>query len=139
MTQLTRIYREMRRQPVIGLVTLFGTALAIFLIMIVVLMQNVNTIPFSPESNRGRFLHGRHLHMKTDNGECSGGMSYQTARTFVCDRRGGSRIAPHRWRLTDNSRNPRCTAGRSIKSRDRCLLLESIRLHIHPWQPLFGR
>ncbi len=95
----------MRRQPVIGLVTLFGTALAIFLIMIVVLMQNVNTIPFSPESNRGRFLHGRHLHMKTDNGECSGGMSYQTARTFFCDLEGAEAVSLH----TDGS--SQTTAG----------------------------
>ena len=105
MIPLTRIYSEMRRQPVIGLVTLFGTALAIFLIMIVVLMQNVNTIPFSPESNRGRFLHGRHLHMKTDNGECSGGMSYQTARPFFCALEGAEAVSLH----TDGS--SQTTAG----------------------------
>lgn len=95
MNSIAQVYNEMRRQPVIGMVTLFGTALAIFLIMIVVLIQSVNTIPFAPESNRDRFMHGRYLHMKTDNGSCSGGMSYQTARDFFSNLEGAEAVTLH--------------------------------------------
>lgn len=45
------------QHPVIGIVNVTGTALSIFLIMLVVMMQQVQVEPFAPESNRDRFLH----------------------------------------------------------------------------------
>lgn len=48
---------QLRQQPIISLVSVLGTALAIFLIMLVVMIQQVKVAPFSPESNRDRFLH----------------------------------------------------------------------------------
>ena len=48
---------QLRQQPIISAVSIIGTALAIFLIMLVVMMQQVKTAPFAPESNRDRFLH----------------------------------------------------------------------------------
>lgn len=47
---------SMRQQPVVSAVSVAGTALAIFLIMIVVMMQEVQVAPFAPESNRDRWL-----------------------------------------------------------------------------------
>ena len=44
------VFFNLRRQPVISTVTIIGTSLAIFLIMIVVMMAEVNTAPISPES-----------------------------------------------------------------------------------------
>ena len=38
-----------------------GTALSIFLIMLVVMMQQVKVAPFSPESTRNRFLHVHYM------------------------------------------------------------------------------
>ena len=49
----------LRQQPLISLVNVAGTALSIFLIMLVVMMQQVQVEPFQPESNRDRFLHVR--------------------------------------------------------------------------------
>lgn len=43
---------QLRQHPLISIV---GTALSIFLIMLVVMMQQVKVAPFSPESNRNRF------------------------------------------------------------------------------------
>ena len=43
---------DLLNQPVIGVVTLFGTALAIFLIMIVVMTSEVKVMPLAPESRR---------------------------------------------------------------------------------------
>ncbi len=50
---------QLRQQPLISLVNVAGTALSIFLIMLVVMMQQVKVAPFAPESNRDRFLHVR--------------------------------------------------------------------------------
>lgn len=46
----------MRQQPVLSVISVIGTALAIFLIMVVVMMNQVPVAPFAPESNRDRFL-----------------------------------------------------------------------------------
>lgn len=51
---------SIRQQPVLSIVTVTGTALAIFLIMVVVMMQQVKVAPFSPESNRGRILQAQY-------------------------------------------------------------------------------
>ena len=50
---------QLRQQPLISTVSILGTALSIFLIMLVVMMQQVQVEPFQPESNRDRFLHVR--------------------------------------------------------------------------------
>lgn len=50
-----RIWIQLRHHQVISAVSIAGTALAIFLIMLVVMMQQVRVAPFAPESNRKRF------------------------------------------------------------------------------------
>lgn len=71
----------MRTQPVISWVTIIGTALSIFLIMTVVMMQQVNILSFAPESHRDRMLYGIYFH-KTDDGGNGGStsLSYETAK-----------------------------------------------------------
>lgn len=65
----------MRSQPLISSVTIIGTALSIFLIMVVVMLHSINVTPFAPESNRDRLLHGQYVHMvgvgDQDGNECS--------------------------------------------------------------------
>ena len=52
----------MRVQPLIGWVTVAGTALAIFLIMVMVMIEQVQVMPVDPESYRDRYLHApRHV------------------------------------------------------------------------------
>lgn len=51
----------MRQQPVLSVISVIGTALAIFLIMVVVMMNQVPVAPFAPESNRDRFLHANYV------------------------------------------------------------------------------
>ena len=48
---------QLRQHPLISVISIAGTALSIFLIMLVVMLQQVKVAPFSPESNRDRFLH----------------------------------------------------------------------------------
>lgn len=75
---------QLRQQPIISLVSVLGTALAIFLIMLVVMIQQVKVAPFSPESNRNRFLHVQYMsitHKDWGGGSSNGAMSVQTAKT----------------------------------------------------------
>ena len=75
---------QLRQHPIISAVSIIGTALAIFLIMLVVMMQQVKTAPFAPESNRDRFLHVKYMSLTNKSwGESSssnGPMSVQTAK-----------------------------------------------------------
>ena len=89
--KLNTIFRsawfQMKHQKVLSIVTIAGTALAIFLIMIVVMMQEVLTAPYAPESNRDRFLHYKYLsstHVDWGEGDSSNGpMNYNTAKQML--------------------------------------------------------
>ena len=75
---------QLRQSPLISAINVVGTALAIFLIMLVVMIQQVKTAPFAPESNRDRFLHVRYASIENKEwrtGNSSNGpMSAQTAK-----------------------------------------------------------
>lgn len=76
-------WAQLRQQPLISAVGIAGTALAIFLIMLVVMMQQVQVAPFAPESHRDRFLHVRYMSMGNKNwgdGTSNGPMSVRTAQ-----------------------------------------------------------
>lgn len=79
-TKLTQIIYDLRHQPVIASVTIFSTTMSIFLIMIVVMMNQEGTTPYAPESCRDRFMLGAYMHFKYDQNEGSGGISYSMAR-----------------------------------------------------------
>lgn len=82
-SKFAQIVYDMRHQPVIGWVTVIGTALSIFLIITVVMMQQVQVMPFAPESTRDRMLYGIYFHKKsienTGNNDSSGGLSQKRA------------------------------------------------------------
>ena len=82
---ITQALAQLRQHPIISAVSIIGTALAIFLIMLVVMMQQVKTAPFAPESNRDRFLHVHYMSLGNEKmwgkGDTSNGpMSVQTAK-----------------------------------------------------------
>lgn len=58
---IKQAWGAMRQQPVLSVISVIGTSLAIFLIMVVVMMNQVPVAPFAPESNRDRFLHARYV------------------------------------------------------------------------------
>lgn len=80
----TQALVQLRQQPIISAVSIAGTALAIFLIMLVVMMQEVKTAPFAPESNRDRFLHVHYMSISNkewgEDDSSNGPMSVRTAR-----------------------------------------------------------
>ncbi len=79
----TQAWAQLRQQPMISAVSIAGTALAIFLIMLVVMMQQVTVAPFAPESNRDRFLHVKWMSIANKewgDGTSNGPMSVRTAQ-----------------------------------------------------------
>lgn len=81
---MKQIIYDMRHQPVVVWVTLAGTAMAVFLMMVIIITMQVATIPYAPESNRPRLLYGENLEMESfDNSESgSSYLSYSVARTL---------------------------------------------------------
>lgn len=76
-------WAQLKQQPLISAVSIAGTALAIFLIMLVVMMQQVKVAPFAPESNRDRFLHVHYMSINNKewgDGTSNGPMGVKTAR-----------------------------------------------------------
>lgn len=72
----------MRHQPVVVSVTLIGTALSIFLMMVVIITLQIGTMPFAPESNRPRMLYGENIEIERidGSGSSSAWLSYNTAK-----------------------------------------------------------
>ncbi|MBP1614014.1 MAG: hypothetical protein H6Q13_1462 [Bacteroidetes bacterium] len=75
---------QLHAQPLLSAISVLGTALAICLIMVIVLMQQIKTEPYAPESNRNRMLHVKWMtcYQKGSNidNSSNGPMSAQTAR-----------------------------------------------------------
>ena len=70
----TQAWAQLRQQPMISAVSIAGKALSIFLITLVVLMQQVKVSPFDPESNCDHVLHV--LYMRLNNQSGGEGNSY---------------------------------------------------------------
>ncbi len=88
--QLRQIIYDMRTQPVIAWVTVFGTAMSIFLILTMLTMNMLYTMPIAPENNRPRMLYGVYIHLENpERGNSgSGGLSYKRAHQLYADLEG---------------------------------------------------
>lgn len=76
---------NLRHQPVVSVVSIIGTALAIFLIMIVVMISDIGITPYAPESNRDRFLHHTWtsiVQIEKKQFGSNGPMSYETFKSL---------------------------------------------------------
>ena len=80
--KLRQLWYDMRHQSVVTWVTLVGTALSVFLLMVVITLQQINIMPFAPETNRPRLMYGQNFHVRglqhPDNNS-SAGLSYAMA------------------------------------------------------------
>lgn len=75
-----QVWSQLIQQPVISAISVIGTALAIFLIMLVVMIQQVKVAPYAPESNRNRFLHT--MFVCASKGESENTISAMSEQTF---------------------------------------------------------
>ncbi|MCI1779871.1 MAG: ABC transporter permease [Bacteroidales bacterium] len=77
---IKQAWAHLRQEPLVGSITVFGTAIAIFLIMLVVMLQQVKYEPFAPESNRGRMLYAMFVNSRSGNARRCGPMSVNFAK-----------------------------------------------------------
>ena len=93
--KVLQILYDLRHQPVISGVTLIGTALTIFLIMVVVMIQQIPVLPFAPESNRPRLLIGCYIHLENlnEDGIRCAGLSFNAAKKLYENLEGVSDIS----------------------------------------------
>lgn len=75
-------WSQIKQYKLISAITIGATALSIFLIMLVVMLEQVKTAPFTPESNRDRFLHAKFFSISNSSwgdATSNGPMSKQSA------------------------------------------------------------
>lgn len=79
---LRQTWAQLRTQRMLTVLSITGSALSIFLIMVAVIMQEVKVMPFAPESNRDRFLHAKNgsvVRLDHEELQSNGGVSYKSA------------------------------------------------------------
>ena len=117
---ITQALAQLRQHPIISAVSIIGTALAIFLIMLVVMMQQVKTAPFAPESNRDRFLHAKYLSIRnkswSEGGSSNGPMSEQTAKELYASLKTPEAVTIY---MCSTEATPVCLPGQPSKSVDK--------------------
>lgn len=86
---------EMRTQPVAASVTLAGTALAIFLMMVVMMISSSQDVEFAPESHRSDLLFGANIEVTAFDGNSSGSsrLSLRAAKLLYDGLDGIERVA----------------------------------------------
>jgi ABC-type antimicrobial peptide transport system, permease component len=89
MNFIKNIWSDIKEQPMLSGVSIIGTALAIFLIMVVVMLQEVKVAPFAPESNRERLLYADYASIYNlkdgPDWNSNGGMSVELAERLYKD------------------------------------------------------
>ena len=82
MNYFRQIYYEMKHQKMMTWVSISGTALAIFLVMAFVMVDQINSVEVAPESNRSRILiaSGFHIKNQKDIDSSTSGLNLDIAR-----------------------------------------------------------
>lgn len=79
MNYFKQIFYDMRHQKMMTWVSISGTAVSIFLVMVYFMVNNLNTVEVSPESNRQRIYTGLRVNLvSTDDGQ----MNHTTNLTY---------------------------------------------------------
>ncbi|MDE6108864.1 MAG: ABC transporter permease, partial [Muribaculaceae bacterium] len=101
---------QLREQRMLSAISITGTALSIFLIMVVVISQEVKVAPFAPVSGRDRMLHARYgTILVHDNGhyQSNGGMSWKSAHKLYDNLPGAEAMAVYSaWVRNANAKIP---------------------------------
>lgn len=93
---MKQIIYEIKSQPLIAIVTVVGTSLAIFLIMIAVMLQQVKVMPIAPENDRDRMLYVSRVNILSadrSSMNASSSLSYQAANELTTDLDGVEAVA----------------------------------------------
>lgn len=100
---------SLKKQPLLSTISVAGTALAIFLIMIIVMIDEVKVVPFAPENNRDRWLvqtsasiGNKDWGSTPDNNSSNGGMSYNTIRRTFYEMKLPEAVGCFSWSNTES-------------------------------------
>ncbi len=100
---------SLKKQPLLSIISIAGTALAIFLIMIIVMIDEVKVVPFSPESNRDRWLvqtsasiGNKDWGSTPENNSSNGGMSYDLIRRTFYEMKLPEAVGAFTWSNTES-------------------------------------
>lgn len=69
---------NLKTQPVMGVVSVLGTALCLLLVMMVTVLNDIDTAPLAPESNRDRLLYDHYICIYNNDQSQSGGVGQLT-------------------------------------------------------------
>ncbi len=130
--KIRQIIYDIRRQPVIGSVTIIATALSIFLFMVVAITARVKVVPFAPESCRDRLLLGQYLHLQKiddDGYNSSASLNYYPAQKLYGDLDGVERVSYMEPYLS--SRVVKGPAGKSFSAQTRGVDSEFFKIFDH--------
>ncbi len=100
---------SLKKQPLLSIVSIAGTALAIFLIMIIVMIDEVKVAPFAPESNRDRWLvqtsasiGNKEWGSTPESNSSNGGMAYETIRRTFYEMKLPEAVGTFTWSNTES-------------------------------------
>lgn len=72
--------RMLKENPLVSTISIFGTALSIAMIMVVILIYQIQLVGFAPESNRDRMLYTLGAQVEQGGSRNRGGMSYELVK-----------------------------------------------------------
>lgn len=110
MNLLKTTIAQLREQRMLSAISITGTALSIFLIMVVVISQEVKVAPFAPESGRDRMLHARWGTIfvnGSDHYQSNGGISVKSAHKIYDNLPGTEAVSVYNaWVADANAKTP---------------------------------
>lgn len=97
MNYLKQVIYDLRHQKMMTWVTISGTAVSIFLVMVYYMVNNVATVEVAPELDRQNIFLGKYIHIVSldpDNtSESSGNLDYSTAKDLYENLKGVEKVA----------------------------------------------
>lgn len=100
---------SMKKQPLLSIVSIAGTALSIFLIMVIVMIDEVKVVSFAPENARDRWLvqtsasiGNKDWGSTPDQNSSNGGMSYETIRRTFYEMELPEAVGAFTWSNTES-------------------------------------
>lgn len=130
--KIRQIFFDLRRQPLVSSVTIIGTAMSVFLIMIVAILARVKVAPYPPESCREQLLMGENIHVRSKDKEsdASSPLSYSAAIKLYGNLRGVKRISVQQ--TSSNTIEAKGTTDKNFTSYSRTVDGEFFKIFDHP-------
>ncbi|MGL5547618.1 MAG: ABC transporter permease, partial [Tannerellaceae bacterium] len=79
---IQQVFYSIRQQKLLSGITIAATALTICLVMVILLLQQINVVPFAPESNRRKMLFVSQLNSKQNGSDVIAPMDQRVAEAL---------------------------------------------------------